>query len=50
MAVKDIEQIASNLLPSRQFGFFVMSTNVGIMDHLEARHRHLGGKVLGYFF
>ena len=50
VSVGGIEQIASNLLPSRQFGFFVLSTNAGIMDHEEARTRHLGGKIVGYFF
>jgi small subunit ribosomal protein S15Ae len=50
VGVKDIEQLASNLLPSRQFGYFVVSTTCGIMDHEEARHRHLGGKILGFFF
>ena len=50
VSVGGIEQIASNLLPSRQFGYFVLSTNVGIMDHEEARSRHLGGKIVGFFF
>ena len=50
VSVGGIEQIASNLLPSRQFGYFVLSTNCGIMDHEEARSRHLGGKIVGFFF
>ncbi|KAL0234078.1 hypothetical protein PCE1_001116 [Barthelona sp. PCE] len=47
--VADIEKWVVNLLPSRQFGYLVLSTSQGIMDHIEARHRHLGGKILGYF-
>jgi small subunit ribosomal protein S15Ae len=46
----DIEQLASNLLPSRQFGHLVLTTPYGIMDHEEARRKHTGGKILGYFF
>uniref|UniRef100_A0A915KBW6 40S ribosomal protein S15a n=1 Tax=Romanomermis culicivorax TaxID=13658 RepID=A0A915KBW6_ROMCU len=46
----DLEKWTANLLPSRQFGFIVMTTSSGIMDHEEARRRHLGGKILGYFF
>ncbi|KAI9503430.1 40S ribosomal protein S22 [Coemansia spiralis] len=46
----EIEQWVADLLPSRQFGFIVMTTSAGIMDHEEARERHIGGKVLGYFY
>ncbi|KAJ1646395.1 40S ribosomal protein S22 [Coemansia erecta] len=48
--VVDIEQWVADLLPSRQFGYIVMTTSSGIMDHEEARRRHLGGKILGYFY
>ncbi|XP_050073400.1 40S ribosomal protein S15Aa-like isoform X2 [Anopheles maculipalpis] len=46
----DIERWTNNLLPSRQFGYVVLTTSGGIMDHEEARRKHLGGKILGYFF
>ena len=46
----DIERWTSQLLPSRQFGFVVMTTSYGIMDHEEARKKHTGGKILGYFY
>eukprot|EP00178_Gracilaria_changii_P016959 TRINITY_DN48576_c0_g1_i1.p2 TRINITY_DN48576_c0_g1~~TRINITY_DN48576_c0_g1_i1.p2 ORF type:complete len:131 (-),score=18.71 TRINITY_DN48576_c0_g1_i1:27-419(-) len=46
----DIEKWTSNLLPSRQFGFLVFTTSYGIMDHEEARRKHTGGKVLGFFY
>lgn len=45
-----IEQLASDLLPSRQFGHLVLTTPYGIMDHEEARRKHTGGKILGFFF
>lgn len=47
---KNMEQWTSNLLPSRQFGFVVLTTSSGIMDHEEARRKHTGGKVLGFFY
>lgn len=50
IAVSDLEQVASDLLPSRQFGYVVMTTTYGILDHEEARKRHTGGKLLGFFF
>eukprot|EP00971_Amphidinium_carterae_P123510 2446174-Amphidinium_carterae.1 len=41
----DIEQLANNILPSRQFGHLVLTTPYGIMDHEEARRKHTGGKI-----
>uniref|UniRef100_A0A914HC83 40S ribosomal protein S15a n=1 Tax=Globodera rostochiensis TaxID=31243 RepID=A0A914HC83_GLORO len=46
----DLEKWTSNLLPSRQFGYLVLTTSAGIMDHEEARRKHMGGKILGFFF
>ncbi|KAJ1756080.1 40S ribosomal protein S15a-1, partial [Coemansia sp. RSA 1591] len=49
--ITDIEQWVADLLPSRQFGYIVMTTSDGgIIDHEEARRRHLGGKILGFFY
>merc|ERR1712049_83822 len=50
VVVKEVEKWTNNLLPSRQFGYIVMTTSGGIMDHEEARRKHLGGKILGFFF
>ena len=50
IAIGDIEKWTNNLLPSRQFGYVVLTTSGGIMDHEEARRKHLGGKILGFFF
>ena len=33
-----------------QFGFIVLTTSAGIMDHEEARRKNVGGKVLGFFY
>ncbi|KAI8058176.1 40S ribosomal protein S22-A [Syncephalis plumigaleata] len=46
----DWEKWVNNLLPSRQFGYLVMTSSAGIMDHEEARRKHVGGKILGYFY
>ncbi|XP_040493282.1 40S ribosomal protein S15a-like [Ursus americanus] len=48
--LKDLEKWQNNLLPSHQFGFTVLTTSVGIMDHENARGKHTGGKILGFFF
>lgn len=46
----ELENWINNLLPSRQFGFIVLTTSYGIMDHEEARAKCTGGKILGYFY
>ncbi|KAJ8908316.1 hypothetical protein NDN08_005029 [Rhodosorus marinus] len=50
ISVKEIEKWVNNLLPSRQFGYIILSTSYGIMDHEEARRKHTGGKILGFFY
>nr|XP_014976350.2 40S ribosomal protein S15a-like [Macaca mulatta] len=34
---KDLEKWQNNLLPSHQFGFIVLTTSAGIIDHEETR-------------
>jgi len=46
----EVEKWVSSLLPSRQFGHIVLTTSAGIMDHEEARRKHTGGKILGFFY
>eukprot|EP00928_Gymnodinium_smaydae_P081320 TRINITY_DN6486_c0_g1_i1.p1 TRINITY_DN6486_c0_g1~~TRINITY_DN6486_c0_g1_i1.p1 ORF type:complete len:131 (-),score=29.47 TRINITY_DN6486_c0_g1_i1:89-481(-) len=50
VALPGIEQLANNILPSRQFGHLVLTTPYGIMTHEEARRKHTGGKIVGFFF
>merc|ERR1712113_958380 len=45
-----IEHWVQDLLPSRLFGYLVLTTSLGIMDHEEARKKKTGGKILGYFY
>ena len=45
--INEIEMWTRNLLPCRQFGHIVLTTSEGIMDHEEARRKHVGGKVIG---
>ncbi|KAJ3088666.1 40S ribosomal protein S15a [Quaeritorhiza haematococci] len=50
VGLDDIETWMANLLPSRQFGYIVLTTSSGIMDHEEARRKGTGGKILGFFY
>ncbi|WFD24014.1 40S ribosomal protein S15a-1 [Malassezia equina] len=48
--LNEIEGWVSSMLPARSFGFVVLTTSSGIMDHEEARRKHVAGKILGYFY
>eukprot|EP00347_Sterkiella_histriomuscorum_P008456 403345031 len=50
LKLKNFEKFIYNILPSRQFGYVILTTTYGIMDHEEAKRKHIGGKVLGYFY
>ena len=45
-----IENWVQQLLPARSFGYVVLTTSAGIMDHEEARRKHVAGKILGFFY
>ncbi|XP_072952623.1 small ribosomal subunit protein uS8my-like [Typha angustifolia] len=46
---KDIEQYRLRMLPTRQWGYVVITTPNGVLDHEEAIKQNVGGQVLGYF-
>jgi len=48
--LRDMEKWVVKLLPSRQFGYIILTTSAGIMDHEEARRKHVAGKILGFFY
>ena len=48
--LRDLEKWVVKLLPSRQFGHVVLTTSAGIMDHEEARRKHVAGKIIGFFY
>ncbi len=45
-----LEKWTTNILPSRQFGFLVLTTTKGILDHDQAKHKGTGGKIVGFFY
>ncbi|KAK1765752.1 40S ribosomal protein S22 [Phialemonium atrogriseum] len=46
----DLEKWVVKLLPARQFGYVILTTSAGIMDHEEARRKHVSGKIIGFFY
>ncbi|XP_048458889.1 40S ribosomal protein S15a-like [Rhincodon typus] len=48
--VKELERWKNGLLPLHQFGYLILTTSAGIIDHEEAKRKHTGGKILGFLF
>ncbi|WCJ31844.1 40S ribosomal protein S15a-5 [Euphorbia peplus] len=46
---KEIEEYRLQTLPTRQYGYVVITTPDGVLDHERAMERNVGGQVLGYF-
>uniref|UniRef100_A0A2P2JQT5 40S ribosomal protein S15a-5 n=1 Tax=Rhizophora mucronata TaxID=61149 RepID=A0A2P2JQT5_RHIMU len=46
---KEIEKYRLRTLPTNQWGYVVITTPDGVLDHEEALRRNVGGQVLGYF-
>lgn len=46
----EIERWEQRYLPARAFGFLILTTSAGIMTHVEARERGIGGKLIAYCF
>ncbi|KAI4306353.1 hypothetical protein L6164_029637 [Bauhinia variegata] len=46
---RDVENYRLRTLPTHQWGYVVITTPEGILDHEEAQKRNVGGQVLGYF-
>ncbi|XP_043719393.1 40S ribosomal protein S15a-2-like [Telopea speciosissima] len=45
----DIEAYRIRMLPTHQWGYVVITTPNGVLDHEEAIRQNVGGQVLGYF-
>ncbi|WOL15289.1 40S ribosomal protein S15a-5 [Canna indica] len=49
LTAENIEEYRLRMLPTRQWGYIVISTPNGVLDHEEAMKQNVGGQVLGYF-
>jgi small subunit ribosomal protein S15Ae len=45
-----IENYRSRLLPARQFGHVLFTTEKGMLDHNECISSNIGGSILGFFY
>ncbi len=47
---KNIEEEEKNYLPAVDFGLILISTNKGIVTHVDAKQQNLGGRLLVYIY
>ena len=45
-----LEKYVRRYLPSRNFGILIISTNRGLITHLEAYEKKIGGSLIAYFY
>lgn len=48
--LKDFEKFERQYLPAKDMGIIIVSTHKGIMTHIEAKKKNLGGKLLAYCY
>ena len=48
--VNDLDKYAKRYLPAYNLGIVIISTNKGIMTHLTAKEKNLGGSLLAYMY
>lgn len=50
ISVSDIEKYISRYLPGKDIGILIISTNQGLMTHLTAQEKNLGGSLIAYIY
>lgn len=48
--IKEFEKWEKQFLPARDFGFLIVSTPYGIINHREAMDKKTGGRLLAYVY
>ncbi len=46
----DFEKFEKSYLPARGFGVLIVSTNQGLMTHLQAKEKGIGGRLISYTY
>ncbi len=50
VSVDKINRYVRRFLPARNFGYIIISTNQGLMNHSEAEEKNIGGCLIAYIF
>ena len=46
----DYEKFEKRFLPAKDFGIIIVSTSQGLMTHIQAKEKNLGGKLICYCY
>lgn len=50
ITMREYEKFEKRFLPARDFGIMIISTSQGMMDHVQAKAKRLGGKMISYCY
>ena len=50
VTLDEYDKFEKRFLPAKNFGILVITTNDGIMSHIQAKEKKLGGKLLAYCY
>ena len=50
VTLDEYEKFEKRFLPAKDFGIIIVTTNKGIMTHIQAKEKQLGGKLLAYCY
>jgi small subunit ribosomal protein S8 len=48
--VKDIEKWEKRLLPAKDFGLLILTTPLGLLTHVVAKEKNIGGRLIAYVY
>ncbi len=48
--VDEFEKWEKRWLPGKDFGFLIVSTPKGILDHKKAKEMHIGGRIIAFIY
>jgi len=46
----EVEKFEKRYLPSKDFGFLIISTPQGLLTHIEVKEKEMGGKLIAYVY
>jgi len=50
VSAKELEKFEKRFLPAKDFGRLILTTPKGVMTHIEAREKNIGGKLLAFVY
>jgi len=50
VTLNDYEKFEKRFLPARNFGVLLVSTSQGLMTHIQAKDKKIGGKLIAYCY